>query len=373
MNIAICIIAYNRLHSLVRLLKSLEQAYYDSSIPLIISIDKSQNSEIEKYAKNYKWSFGEKKIITHPKNLGLRNHVIKCGDLIEDFDALIVLEDDIFVMPSFYYYSKACVERFYNDDNIAGISLYNKPFNYHNNLPFYPLYCSSDTYLMQNAQSWGQVWMKRQWKTFRLWYEKNKSDFSSQPHLPDSICNWPNSSWLKYHTRYCIEKNKYFVYPYKSLSTCFDDIGTHTSKSSRHKQSYLLYGEQKHFNLITSIKYDAFFENEIIYSILNIPKEELCVDFYGEKKNRLNKRYWLTCESKPFKTIQSYGLQLKPYELNVINKIAGSELFLYDTHITLKFSFSSLYNYKFNQYSYLYNKDMTIKGCIKYILKLLFK
>lgn len=26
-----------------------------------------------------------------------------------------------------------------------------------------------------------------------------------------SICNWPKSSWLKYHTKYCIERDRYFV------------------------------------------------------------------------------------------------------------------------------------------------------------------
>ena len=88
MNIAICIIAYNRIDSLKRVLTSLEQSYYDESVTLIISIDKSNTTQVEDFAKQYHWKQGEKRVITHPENLGLRKHVLKCGDLLQEYDAL---------------------------------------------------------------------------------------------------------------------------------------------------------------------------------------------------------------------------------------------------------------------------------------------
>lgn len=358
MNIGICIIAYNRIKSLKRVLQSLEKGNYEeNSITLIISIDKSNTNDVEDYAIQYNWKYGEKRIITHQINLGLRKHVLTCGELLKEYDALIVLEDDVSVAPSFYSYAKQCIEKYYNDDKIAGISLYNFPLNYQNQLPFYPLHSDSDIYLMQCAQSWGQVWMKNQWFEFKNWYDKNSDEFEELAHLPKAICNWPKSSWLKYHTKYCIEKGKYFVYPYISLSTNNADAGTHYSQKTTLFQSQLFYGIKKDYNLNPTIYYDGYFENEMLYKITGLDQNSLCIDFYGEKKNRLKKRYWLTRLHLPYKVVKSYSLSFKPYEWNIINDIEGNELYLYDTYT------KDIQTYKptkrlFN--IYMYNKDISI-------------
>lgn len=377
MKIAICVIAYNRIDSLKRLLNSIEKAYYDNFVDLIISIDKSETNIVEKYAHQYNWKFGNKKVVTYAENLGLRKHVLKCGELLEIYDALIVLEDDISVAPSFYLYANQCVNKFSDNDNIAGISLYNFPINYQNQLPFSPLHSDSDVYYMQCAQSWGQVWMKKQWFSFIEWYNKNSDEFYNLTHLPKSIRNWPRSSWLKFHTRYCIEENKYFVYPYISLSTNNADIGTHYNNKTTKFQSFLLYGKKESFNLNPEIYYDGYFESEIIYKTLNKKKDEICIDFYGEKKNISCKRYWLTREKHNFKILKSYSLSFKPYELNIINNNEGKELFLYDTNEYCKNRFIKT-NRLFNLYMF-YNDfniieiiikkfKLTIKQCI-YLLK----
>lgn len=335
--IGICVITYNRINSLKRLLSSLEKAYYPNPVDLIISIDKSDTDAVETFAKEYVWQFGEKRVITHERNLGLRAHVLSCGDLLkEDYDALVVLEDDTSVAESFYLYASQCVEKYKDNEEIAGISLYNFAMSYHNRQIFIPLVTDSDVYLMQCAQSWGQVWMRKQWTEFRAWYDVHSEEFTDAAHLPHSICSWPKSSWLKYHTRYCIETEKYFVYPYVSLSTNNSDAGTHADKSSNLCQTSMIYGIKKSFNLNPSIKYDGFFENEILYSVLGLTKEECCIDFYGEKKNREHRRYWLTLESQPYKRVKSFALELKPYEMNIINDRRGNEIFLYDTSLSGK-------------------------------------
>ena len=370
MNIAICIIAYNRIDSLKRVLTSLEQSYYDESVTLIISIDKSNTTQVEDFAKQYHWKQGEKRVITHPENLGLRKHVLKCGDLLQEYDALIVLEDDVSVAPSFFHYAKQCVKKYADDDNIAGISLYNFPLNYQNQLPFYPLHSDSDVYLMQCAQSWGQVWMKKQWFAFKEWYYNNSEEFGELAHLPKAICIWPKSSWLKYHTRYCIENNKYFVYPYISLSTNNADAGTHYSKKTTLYQSQLFYGKKNTYNLNPTIYYDGFFENEILNKTLGIPKEDLCIDFYCEKSNRLKKRYWLTRLQLPYKILKSFSLSLKPFEWNVINDINGYELYLYDTNSIENKVFiptKQLFNL------YMYNKDLSLIYTLKRSIKSLIR
>lgn len=341
MKLAICIITYNRPKSLNRVLSSITQADYSGdSIDLFISIDYSGNDAVEKVANQYEWIHGNKNVIAHKENLGLRKHILSCGELVYKYDGLIVLEDDVYVAPSFYIYAKECVQKYSNDENIAGISLYSFHLNYHNWLPFEPLHSNSDIYLMQNAQSWGQVWMPKQWKTFKDWYKDNSDDFEYMAHLPKSICSWKRS-WLKYHTRYCIETNKFFIYPYAALSTCFSDAGDHTASSSSLIQVPLCSNDKKDFNLNPTIAYDAFFENMKTADSLNIKSEDLCVDIYGEKQNRLQKRFWLTREVRDFKILKSFDLQMKPFEANIIHSIEGNSIFLYDTEVKQSNSQSS--------------------------------
>lgn len=352
--ISICVIAYNRVSSLSRLLLSLDRAYYPNPVDLNISIDKSETDEVEQYADGFVWQHGEKRVIKHEHNMGLRAHVLSCGDLLKEYDALVVLEDDISVAESFFIYATQCVEKYKDSEEIAGISLYNFPLNYHNQKTFHALTTSSDVFLMSCAQSWGQVWMRKQWFAFREWYNSNSEEFTDMPHLPHSICSWPQSSWLKYHTRYCIENKKYFIYPYIPLSTNNNDVGTHAANTSNLYQTSMLYGRKDKFNLNPTVKYDGYFENEILYSVLGLTEENCCIDFYGEKGNRECRRYWLTLESHPYKVVKSFALEMKPYEANVIYNREGNKLFLYDTSVSGKspkpISFSGLcsYLYTFN-------------------------
>lgn len=366
MSIAICTICYNRPDSLRRVFGSIERGCYDGDkVDLIISIDYSGKDDVRTVADELVWSHGEKRVVAYQHNLGLRSHVLKCGEFTKEYDGLIVLEDDVFVAPSFYLYAKACVEKYCNDDRIAGISLYSFGVNYHNMLPFVPLRSESDVYLMQNAQSWGQVWMPKQWSEFMDWYEGNDGDFQEMPHLPKSICSW-KKSWLKYHTRYCIEKDKFFVYPYVSLSTCFSDEGEHTSGASTIVQVPLLHGLKRDYILSPSVYYDSFFENRNLADFLGFADpEELCVDIYGEKDNRQGRRYWLTRKIAGYKIIHSYGLRLKPAEQNIFNEIPGTDMFLYDVSES---SSNRLKQSPFGFEQYLYNDFSGIKKSSKILL-----
>jgi hypothetical protein len=286
---------------------------------------------VEQYARQIQWPHGALRIIAHERNLGLRAHVLSCGDLVKDYDAIVMLEDDIYVAPDFYNYAQQAVTEFCDSTEVAGISLYAFRKINPTNLRFNPLQNGSDCYLVQKAQSWGQVWMKRQWQEFRAWYANHCEEFTEQPHLPKFLCSWPKSSWLKYHIKYCIEQHKYFVYPNAALATCFADAGTHIKTSSAVMQSSLMYGTKEHYNFKDMLKYDAYFEPEIIHELLKMSPEELCIDFHGLKGNREHRRYWLTRERMNYKIIKAYALQMHPYVNNIIHNVEGCELFLYDT------------------------------------------
>lgn len=336
MKIGICCITYNRINSLKRLLSSLEKADYKEQSPtLLISIDKSDTNIIEEFAHNYIWKYGKKKVFTHNKNLGLRKHVIECGNRIKDYDALIVLEDDISVSPYFYDYALQAIQKYKDDERIAGISLYNFPINYQNSLPFNPVKSEYDVYMMNCAQSWGQIWIKKQWEAFMQWYEKNNEEFNI-PYLPQSLNLWPKSSWLKYHTRYCIENNKYFVYPYEALSSNNNDLGTHVKTyATNYFQSTLQLFPKNHYHLPNleecPILYDGFFEPKFLDKYLQLNNSELCVNLYDMKNECLFKQYLLSPKNLPYKIIKGFALKYKPMEANIIWEIEGQDFFLYDT------------------------------------------
>lgn len=338
MKIAIVTVAYNRTDSLGRLLTSLEKASYNGEdVTLIISIDKSNTDAVENFADNYKWSHGKKRVIKHEKNLGLRPHMLSLAQHFDEFDALVVLEDDVTVASSFMNYVKACVEKYYNCEKIAGISLYSFGMNNYLQRPFTPTPSQYDIYLMNIAQSWGQVWMKKQWLAFREWYDTHNEEFNL-PHLPADLNHWPAKSWLKYHTRYCIEENKYFVYPYRALSTNNFEPGENVNSSDTIYQSVMQALPKTEYLLPTieecEVKYDGFFEPKFLGKYLGISDSELCVDFYGYKPTAVYKRYVLTIRSLPYKVIRSFALQYKPIEMNIISQLEGNEIKLYDTTVS---------------------------------------
>ena len=341
-NIAIVAVAYNRKDALQRLLDSLSTAVYDSdeSVTLIISIDKSNTDVVELFADGYEWKHGEKIVDKHEENLGLRNHMLSLGKWFDSFDAIIVLEDDIVVAPDFFNFAKQTVRKYSPDEKIAGISLYSFKLNYLNNLPFEPVYEGDDVFFMNCAMSWGEIWMKEQWGAFYKWYQENL-DFPNLPHLPARLCKMGKKSWLKYHTRYCIETGKYFVFPYCSLTTNFSDAGTHNDGSfSSLFQVPLSCRRGGLYKLPDSIekavRYDGFFENVRISEFLELEDGDLCVDLNGTRDEKPEERYWLTTLVRDFRVIRSFANELRPIELNVQNNVPGTGVFLYDTSIKEK-------------------------------------
>lgn len=353
-----------------RLLESLSKAEYgQDKVSLIISIDNSGTDDVEKCAQEFHWAYGEKQIKTYAERLGLRKHILSCGELLKEYDAIAVFEDDIIAAPGFYIYMKETVAKYQNDDRIAGISLYNHLWNVNVGLSFQPQYSPYDVYFLQFAQSWGQIWMKKQWFDFIEWYKFNSEEFIPQENIPDFVSSWPKTSWLKYHIKYCIEKNKFFVYPYIAYSTCFSDVGEHCKIKNTCQQIPMMSGVKKNFYLPDidaeyTIKYDAFFERIIEKNIGDIKIENCCVDLYGSRNGYLGKRYVVSSKSLPYKVVKGFSLELKPHEENLIQEILGDELYLYDTTEEAKTPIMSK-----NLFDYYYRLYGRKKELVKYILE----
>lgn len=374
LNIAIAIVAYNRIDSVSRLLESLSKAYYSQEVTLIISIDKSKTDAVEKYADDFIWTHGKKIVAKHSENLGLRKHILSIGDYLNDYDAVIVLEDDLIVSPSFYSYSLEAVQKYKDDDRIAGISLYGFSTNLQTGSPFVPDRNEYDAFLFQNAQSWGQVWMKNQWFEFKRWYAEHSEEFGDMPHLPHTICHWPKNSWLKYHIKYCIEQNKFFVYPYVPLTFCTGAAGVHSRETNTRVHNILQQGNKKNYHLPEfedAVKYDGFLERLDFNTYLGV--DDVCFDLNGAKGNRLHKRYWLTTTCAPYKIVKEFGLMYIPIEQNVVKATPGSGIFLYDTTVGSKKPYNNtldLLNFHYKLDSMLgYMKHRGFAGSLFQVLR----
>ncbi|HDZ57877.1 MAG TPA: glycosyl transferase family 2 [Pseudomonas xinjiangensis] len=331
----IIVIGYNRPKSLNRLLGSLRKAHYPpGNVRLVISLDNSGNPEPRDVATDFDWPFGEKRIIAHETRLGLRNHVLSCGDLTEEYGDVVVLEDDLFVSPYFYEYTSRALNFYSDDPEIAGISLYSQQFSQTANLPFTPVdNGNSDVYFMQLAASWGQAWSRSHWVGFRHWIEQHGADISGVDDIPADIRNWPESSWLKLHNAYIISLNKYFVYPYRSLSTNFGDPGQHFNiASSRFQVAIQQQSIDYQFAALQNglAIYDAFCE--LLPSSLKKQNEKLngydfIVNLYGCKDCRSGLQLTRTTQ----KGLLNFSLSMKPMELSVMHDLEGEGIALIDT------------------------------------------
>lgn len=364
--VAIVVVGYNRIKSISRLLNSLLKGDYSrfNDVPLVISIDCSGDEELYKYVEAFNWPFGEKYVRIQKERLGLKKHILSCGDLTEFFKGIILLEDDIYVTPNFYNYTCQVIDYYDSEPKVASISLYNEEMNGFCWLPFSLLHNDSDVYAIQAVFSWGECWTKRMWKDFRAWNEKTEIEWD-KVDMPPQIKKW-EKAWSKFYHAYMVTNDLYSIVPYVSLTTNFSDAGEHGGSNNTIVQTNIQFG-YKNYRLVPFhelIKYDAFNNNIAVSDYLNIPINDLCIDLYGVRDNSYNKRYYLTIKSLPFKIEQKYGLFLRPQEINVLFDIPGNDIFLYDTTVKAKrpkIDFGNYLLYHLHGFNFRYMFPASIK------------
>lgn len=327
--IAIVAVGYNRINSMKRLIGSLLRARYNiDNVPLYISIDCSGDQELYDYVNSFEWPYGDKYVNIQKERLGLKNHILQCGDLTKYFKGVIILEDDIFVSEYFYDYVLQAVDYYYDDNRIGGISLYRNEMG--GNIPIYLAQDGNDVFLRQSVASWGQCWTDKMWAGFREWFNKPESNDLSHVDMPEYIKGW-SKAWSKFYMAYQVVTNKYFVFPSISLTTCFSEAGEHGSTCTI-GQVNLLCGEKKYkfqpFDKLS--KYDIYSTNECIYDWIGISKEQLAVDLRGCYPDLTEKKFVLSPYPYPYAVVKSFSLSLLPIELNVKYNLEGNGIFLYD-------------------------------------------
>lgn len=328
MNIAIVIPCYKRTRPLEALLASLNAAAYDDDRPdLVFSIDRSDSDEAAHTAEGFVWRHGEKHIIRHERNIGLRNNILFCGDLTQEYDAVIVIEDDLLVSRSYYRYARSAAEFYRNEDRIAGISLYQYELEEITWSRFMPVYEGFDTYFIAWASSWGQLWTRRQWEGFRRWYD-TEPDIMPLP-LPACVKRWRHS-WKKYYAAYLTATDRYFVFPFQShIHNGSLAEGVHSYRMPcTVTASQFNYYEQRVFRFPalteTRFRYDAYFQLDRRTIGIGARDYDVQFDLFGSRME-VEAPYVVTSRNvSDTKTIASFDADMLPLELNILENRPGN-------------------------------------------------
>lgn len=330
---AIVSVGYNRLKSQSRMLESVKNADFSSfsNVPLVISIDCSGDEELYAYAREFEWPYGDKYVIIREKRMGLKEHILACGDLTQFFKGIILLEDDLYVAKDFYNYTVQMDNAYGDCEKVASIALYSNEMNGFCWLPLARLRNEADVFADQSICSWGEFWNTRMWSEFREWFGKNVILWK-ELDMPHQIKEW-TKAWSKFYYAYMIKNDKYSIYPYTALSTNFSDAGEHGGANNTIVQVSLQQGIKQYATLPFDklVKYDVYSNNIGLAEALGYNLDEICLDLYGIRPNEFNKRFYLTVRRLPYKVVKSFGLYMRPQELNVFENIPGDGIFLYDT------------------------------------------
>ncbi len=331
----IVIIGYNRKDCIRNCYRAVSRAlmHEEDQIDLCFSLDHSDmQEELTAMISSFPWTYGEKRVITYPERQGLRKHVLSCGDLVEGHDFLIMLEDDVIVSDSFYLYVRKAMEQYGDCPEIAGVSLYQHYTHPQVGRHFEPEYSGSDVYLLQSAQSWGQAWSLRMWNDFRKWYAEHQS-FEQPRRMADYSYGWDQRSWLRYYMGYICSENLFMIYPYHSFSTNMEEAGENRKYTDTDYQVSVVRG-QKEFRmpaLAELVRYDAFFERmDDPYFSGVYEGENVLMDLNGSHSRYFDAHYLLSTRYLPYTVVKTYGLRLRPQEINYREQISGNDIFLYD-------------------------------------------
>lgn len=332
MDIAIVIPCYKRIDALETLCECLVRAKYDEDkVSLVFSIDFAEGSKVPAFAESFVWPYGEKVVVKHEKNIGLRNNILYCGDLTQRYDAVIILEDDLEVMPAFYHFAKSAAMFYDNDDRIAGISIYQYFLEEVSWGTFLPIYEGYDNYFIKWASSWGQLWTRKQWQAFRVWY--NTYQDISLARIPSKVKRW-RKSWKKYYIAYLNDTNRYFVFPNRSfVYNGNKGGGTHSVETETILTSSPLemaYKDTYAFALLDNVgyTYDSFFQLEHRVICIDNVEYEVEFDTFGSKEYFHSPYVVTSRKCKKEDILFSFDAGMLPLELNVIGLRKGKVLSL---------------------------------------------
>lgn len=318
---AIVVTAFDRPDALRRVLASLERC----RAPLVISIDGDgaplRSVEMPRGAR----------VIVQGERLGLKEHFFRAADLAEEHGAIIVLEDDLWASPALLEYVDAALAAYAGEPDVAGLSLYSFCFNECGETPFAAIDDGHDAYFAQLA-GWGLAFTREQWGRIRSWLAARGGSASTSPLLPRAMNRWPEPTWKRLLNLYLAEERKYLVVPRRGVVTNLAEPGVHVSRAVTYLSAPVVWGSvawRLPSFAESRCRYDSFLQLEPdslrAWSRVPLP-ESLAVDLYSQRD--AVDAEWIITAGRWRAAERTFGLRLFPFEMNVIEGIAGERLAL---------------------------------------------
>lgn len=246
----IVIFAFNRLQSLIRLVESLKFNPEYQCSDLYVFVDgarpekhgeKDRVEQVKEYAKTIV-GFKSTHLSFSDNNKGLARSIIAgVSEVIVKYGKIIVLEDDLEVMPNFLNFMNKGLDVYQDNLNVMSVCGFSCKVSAPNDY-------KEDSYFLSRSSSWGWATWKNRWKDvdweLKDWtsVEKNRHSFvkSQGSDVYSMLKGWrdgKNNSWA---IRFCYAQHiagRLSICPLKSLVTNrgFDGDGTNCRRYSRFK------------------------------------------------------------------------------------------------------------------------------------------
>ena len=162
----IVLFAYVRLNILKKTINNLKKSDLSKLSNLYIfsdgyksNLDKKNVNNVRRYLKKIK-GFNKIKIILRKKNLGLAKNIIQgVTEVIQKYEKVIVLEDDIFVSPNFLNFMNVSLDKYKNEKKIWHINGWNYDLKFPKS--------NYNTFFCRGMYCWGWATWKNRWKKYK--------------------------------------------------------------------------------------------------------------------------------------------------------------------------------------------------------------
>lgn len=293
----IVLFVYNRLDHTRQTVEALQKNELAKESELFIYSDASKNEDVEQkvnevreYIKTVD-GFKKVTIIEREKNWGLANSIIDgVTKIINEYNKIIVLEDDLVTSPYFLKFMNKALEFYKNEENVYSITGYSFSDDIEN---------IESSYFLKLTSSWSWATWSNKWQKFK----RDKKDLEKTingSNIEKKLFNFDDSydyinmaklqlndkinSWAIYWYLSVFRQNGLTLYPSKKLvkNIGFDGSGTHCSATEQKEDLKDFYPQftkdikekEKNRNIVSSILRE---KNKITIKrkILNIVKRKL--------------------------------------------------------------------------------------------------
>lgn len=273
----IVLFVYNRPEHTLKTLEALKQnEYADKSILYIYADGFKANAaleEIEKIEevrtiiKSQLWC-KHVSVIESSYNKGLANSIVDgINEVLNEFNSIIVLEDDIITSPKFLSYMNDSLEFYKNEEKVMHVSGFIQPIDY----------TKQSFFFFNQTSCWGWATWKRSWNKYQpdatvLLDEIKRSGREREFNMDNSypfmqhLMNNVNGTWntwaIKWHASVfllnglCLHPNKSYT---KNIG--MDGTGTHCDTNTKY---YIDQLNNNIFKPVTKFKQDKVVLKKII-------------------------------------------------------------------------------------------------------------